>query len=176
MASQPVYSLTIGHGILSGIPDYTANRMMMAHGSSALLRAIRGEPEPIEPPVLPAPRHRLTYHQRPRHIRKSERPRDPTPTPIKAILQAVADAFRITVDDLTGNCRAKYLIHARAVACRLIRDRVDDDGLPRNSLPRIAMFMDRDHSTISNALGKFDLYCRYPEVAAIYAKLRELRL
>jgi hypothetical protein len=158
---------------LTDIPEETANRMSVRHGSEQLLRALRGEPEPVEVHTLPLSRQRYTPGPPVRHVRKADRARCPAPAAVREIIAAVAETFRIDPEDLLGESRAKYLIHARAVACRLIRDRVDTDGLPRNSLPRIAMFMNRDHSTISNALGKFDLYCRYPEVAAAYAKLRE---
>src|SRR6478609_9521448 len=52
--AYPVEAAMIAMSTLRDIPEETANRMMMVSGSSQLLRALRGEPEPIDIPE-PAP-------------------------------------------------------------------------------------------------------------------------
>ena len=165
--------LTIASLRNDGIPDELANRMMVAHGSRMLLRTLRGEPAPIERPVyIPSARPKLPKPRAYHPVRMRNRPH--MPETVKRIVEAVAAHFEVTVEELTGPARQPYLVHARAVAYHLLRDRVDGFGQPRMSLPRIAAFFGRDHSTICYAIDHFDIYCRHPHVAEAYAKLREV--
>lgn len=160
---------------LREIPDELANRMMVAHGSRMLLRALQGEPEPpvaLPPLIIRRPRQPKRRHP---YIAVRARPEAALPTPVRAIMQAVADSFEITLEDLRGPGRGKCLVYARAVAFRLIRNREYPHGEPRYSLPRIGSFFGRDHSTVCHAMDHFDDYCRHqPEVAAVYESLREM--
>jgi len=153
----------------SGIPEELRNRMMMRHGSGMLLRAIRGEPEPKPEPAkalqFRAPKRRREY--------TPVAPPVPMPTPVKRIAMAVAEAFGLTVDDLTGHQRGAYFVRARSVFYRLVRDRTNKAGEPVSSFPRIVRFAGRDHSTVCHSMQMFDVYCRQdPEIAAVYERLR----
>jgi hypothetical protein len=158
---------------LRDVPDELANRMMVAHGSRMLLRAMRGEPEPTRTlaetrPVLKA------KAARPEYIPVEARPAIAMPPPVREIVALVADVMGLSTEDITGRARQRYITLARALACRLIRDRVNSKGEPLHSLPRIAAFMRRDHSTVSHALAMFDSYCRhFPELAEAYRVLTE---
>lgn len=160
---------------LSGIPEELANRMMMRHGSTRLLRALHGEPEPVEPvePVAaPLPTRRLPSRHRAPYVPVAER--DPTPLPmaVRKILAAVAEAFNVSRDDLTGKARGRYMVVARVIAIRLIRNRTNKDGLPIHSATTIGGYFGRDHSTILHALDRFEVYCRqYPEAERIYREI-----
>lgn len=153
---------------LHDIPDETANRMSVRHGSDALLRAMRGEPEPEKPTLA----MRLKVGRQP-HLPVSARPDIPTPTAVREVLDAVVEVFGISLADLKGRGKAREYVLARAVAVRLIRDRVWEDGAPRHSLPMIGRYLGRDHSTICHALDNFDRYARrWPEVDEAYQALR----
>ena len=80
----------------------------------------------------------------------------------------VANAFGINYSELIGRGRAGHLIEARSVAARLLRDR----GM---SYPHIGRHIGgRDHSTVINAVDKFDIYCRRCALAEqVYQSLRE---
>lgn len=154
---------------LSGIPEELRNRMMMRRGSGMLLRAIRGEPEPQPEPAqvlqFRAPKRRQKY--------TPVAPPVPMPTPVKFIAMNVAEAFGLTVDDLTSHQRGQHFVRARSVFYRLVRDRTNRAGEPVYSFPRIARFVGRDHATVCHSMRMFDVYCRQdPEIAAVYERLR----
>lgn len=141
-----------------GVSDETRHRTMMRHGSGMLLRALRGEPEPV--PFRPRARVRF----------------DPAPpgTIARGIIREVADAFSMEPNDLTGESRKADHIIARFVAIRLIRDRTWSDGTPRFSTTRIGGFFNRDHSTIGHALCVFEIKMKqFPQAAEIYEALRD---
>ena len=65
------------------------------------------------------------------------------------ILDAVAQAYGLSVDEITGPRRARPLVTARHVAMYLIRNLTD------YSYPSIGkVFGDRDHSTCISAVEK----------------------
>jgi hypothetical protein len=167
MASQP---LQIGRGELSGIPDHLANRMMMAHGSKALLRAIKGEPEEREHGSTRAPMIPPLVPRETGYVRTADRPTRTRPQAAQRILERVAEAFGLTVDDILGRDRHRRLWIARTIAIRLMRDL---DRLGDYSTSRIGdMMNNRDHSTICNALQAFTVWVEvYPEAAEIYQRL-----
>lgn len=156
-----------------GVPEELANRMSVAHGSRQLLRALRGEPEPVEPPCRPMPKLRPPKCRTP-YVAVPQRPRPQMPDPVRRIVKGVAAEFGLSLDELCGKERAPYLVHARAVAYRLLRDRAYPNGDPRTSLPRIGAYFGRDHSTICYGLANFDNYVRFnPDLGAAYERLRE---
>jgi len=156
---------------LTGIPEETANRLMMAHGSGMLLRALRGIPEPALPPLETRLRDR-TGRLRRLYVPISER-QFPTPQPIRDLIATVAGAFGLKSDDLVGKSRLPRIVHARAVAIRLIRERTWADGSPRHTVERIGNYLGREHTTISHALQSFDHYCeRSHDMRAVYERLR----
>lgn len=83
--------------------------------------------------------------------------------PLDIILGSVAESFDLTVRELLGKSRATDVVNARSVVAHILRDR----GL---SYDRIGKLLgDRDHSTIINALSKFDIYTRRdPRVSDAY--------
>lgn len=96
------------------------------------------------------------------------------PLAVRRILEGVAREFDISTDELLGHSRAKYLVYARCVAARLIRERCWENGEPKHSTTVIGRIMNRDHSTICHTLRNFEMYRkRVPEVAAAYDALRE---
>lgn len=168
-------ALMLNSGELQGIPERTANRMMMVRGSGMLLRAIRGEPEPDEPPACLAVREkpRPRKHQAP-YIPVQARPTIPAPMAVRAVIDAAAEAFGLEPEQLLGRGKRRAVLMARAVAIRLIRDRTWENGEPRHSTPTIGGYFGRDHSTVCWALEHFETYCRqFPAVGEIYEKLRE---
>jgi len=155
---------------LHDIPDELANRMMVAHGSRKLLRALRGEPEPVETfariPKRPEPKRR-------RYTPVSARTHKSMPSAVQRIVEQVAAEFGVSTDELCGAGRSPYLVRARSVAYRLLRDRLHTNGEAITSFPRIAGYFGRDHSTVCYAINHFADYCRHhPQVADAYAKLR----
>lgn len=147
-------------------PDEVAFRIMVREGSAELLRALRGEPR------LPDKR---ALRRRVRHkTDKAPKVKAVPPEPVRRILADVAGALDITVEELTGRRRWPILVDARAVAIKLIRERVGPDGEPKYSTPRIGAFLNRDHSTVLHALDNLDIYFRRsPEIKAVYEALTE---
>lgn len=157
---------------LHGVPDELANRMMMAYGSKVLLRRLRGEPEPCEALALRRPSKPARRRDPRPYVPVLQRPESRLPEIIRVILSETAAEFEVSVDDLTGRSRAKYLCCARAVAYRLMRDRRKPNG-ELYSMNQIAGFVRRDHTTIIHSLSQFENYCRaYPEVSEHYERLR----
>jgi hypothetical protein len=157
---------------LSGIPEETANRLMMAHGSGMLLRALRGDPEPPLPPLETRLRDR-TGRLRRVYVPVDQRALPPAPEHVRNLIASIAEAFGLTADDLTGKRRLPRIVHARALAIRLIRERTWADGTPRHTVERIGNFLGREHTTISYALENFERYCEQsPDMRAVYERLR----
>lgn len=171
MASTP---LRVGRGALSGIPDQLGNRMMMVHGSRALLRALNGEPEEAPSPVP----LRIKRDGRNPYVPVSNRPPLAVPKVVRKIIEQTAEAFEVHPDEMWGGNKVRPLVLARAVAIRLIRDRAWESGAPKHSTTTIGRYLRRDHSTICHALEHFDDYAKqWPEVAEVYERLSaELRL
>jgi hypothetical protein len=155
-----------------GIPDELANRMSMAHGSRQLLCAIKGEPEPE-----PEPQWERPPAPKPRVKTRKPVPKDMPiiiPKAVRDVIQRVADVFEVTPAEMRGKGKWTRLVHARAVAIRLIRERRWETGDHKHSLPSIGLYFNRDHSTICHSLDHFDTYAKqFPEIAEIYEALRE---
>ena len=149
-----------------------AYRKAMAAASARLLRAIKGEPEPVKPRTLIQALINHPRKRRSKYIPVADRPECTMPKAVRDIIARTAEAFSIPVDQMTSKSRQREAVMARRVAIRLLRDRLREDGKPRLSLPTIARYLCRDHSTICYALDNFeDTYKRVPEVAAIYDRL-----
>lgn len=90
------------------------------------------------------------------------------PDEVYDIPAAVAKAFSLTLDDITGAGRKRHLVNARMVAARLLRDR----GLSLNAIKRcLGMHC---HSSVANLLDIFpDRAARDPTVARVYAAFGE---
>ena len=89
------------------------------------------------------------------------------PTP-QLILDNVSEFFRVPIDRILSTSREKDVVHARQVACLLMRDMAN---LP---LLQIGRELNRDHTTIMNALKQIqDKMLNSPEVAAGIADLRK---
>ena len=85
----------------------------------------------------------------------------------KVILDATADMFGISVDDLRGKSRSRPLVTARQVAMYVLREMTDF------SYPAIGReFGDRDHTTVMHAVAKISELMR--ERRTIYDQVTEL--
>lgn len=67
--------------------------------------------------------------------------------PPHGVLEAVAKRHRLTIDEIRGPSRKRYICNARWDAMRLLRDR----GM---SLPTIGRILNRDHATIIHGLRR----------------------
>jgi chromosomal replication initiation ATPase DnaA len=67
-------------------------------------------------------------------------------------LAAVASSHGVSPADILGPFRFKALVHARQEVAWRMRNAKDALGKPRFSLPQIAAWMDRDHTTILHAV------------------------
>ena len=87
------------------------------------------------------------------------------------LIEEVCEALDIPRVAFSSDSRQKFLVAARALVVRLLRDR----SVALYSYPRIAEIVGRgDHSTMINAMNKFDHYCTlFPEIAALYLEMRE---
>ena len=87
---------------------------------------------------------------------------------VETLKNGVCDVFDITLDELMGPARTKKYVHARSVIYRILRGR-------NHSLPTIGRLMGgKDHSTVINALAKFDWYCTEdPRVRDAYELLKD---
>lgn len=111
---------------------------------------------------------------------KPDKPRPEVTRPIfgealgQGIIRMTAAAFNMPVERLKGRSRRKEVVHARAVAIKLLYDLKWGDGSRRFSYPQIGRMLGRDHSTIIHSLTCFDIYCRQSDdVREIYAELSE---
>ena len=87
------------------------------------------------------------------------------------LIDRVCEGLEIPRDAFASESRQKFLVAARALVVKLLRER--NEAL--YSYPRLAEIIGRgDHSTTINLMQKFDHYCTlFPEVADLYLKLRE---
>jgi len=67
-------------------------------------------------------------------------------------LAAVASSHGVSPADILGPFRFRPLVHARQELAWRMRNAKDSLGDPRFSLPQIAAWMDRDHTTILHAV------------------------
>lgn len=65
------------------------------------------------------------------------------------IVELVADNHGVTADDIFGRRKTKHIVEARFEAISQVRR-----ARPDWSLSRLAMFFDRDHTTVIHALRK----------------------
>lgn len=86
------------------------------------------------------------------------------------LIDQVCEALDIPRQAFSSDSRQKFLVAARALVVRLLRER----SVALYSYPRIAEIVGRgDHSTMINAMNKFDHYCTlFPEIAALYLEMR----
>ncbi len=85
----------------------------------------------------------------------------------KVVIDATADMFGISVDDLCGKSRSRPLVTARQVAMYVLREMTDF------SYPAIGRaFGDRDHTTVMHAVSKIADLMR--ERRTIYEQVTEL--
>jgi chromosomal replication initiator protein len=99
-------------------------------------------------------------------ILSADQPRRVTPL---AILQATADTFGFTIDELCGTSRRRPLVIARQISMYVFRDLTDF------SYPAIAReFGGRDHTTVIHAVDKISALMR--ERRQIYDQVTELIL
>ena len=85
----------------------------------------------------------------------------------KVVIDATADMFQISVDDLCGKSRSRPLVTARQVAMYVLREMTDF------SYPAIGRaFGDRDHTTVMHAVSKISDLMR--ERRTIYEQVTEL--
>ncbi|MEA2901583.1 MAG: chromosomal replication initiator protein [Actinomycetota bacterium] len=85
----------------------------------------------------------------------------------KLVIEATADMFGLTVDELCGKSRSRPLVTARQVAMYVLREMTDF------SYPAIGRaFGDRDHTTVMHAVSKITDLMR--ERRAIYEQVTEL--
>lgn len=105
--------------------------------------------------------------------RRQETQRQPLPLgPIsERIIKLVASYFALTPQDILGRRRFNYIVTARFVAIRLLRDLKFEDGRPRFSYPQIGRLVGgRDHATILHAIRSYDDRAqKYPEMLEAYA-------
>jgi chromosomal replication initiator protein len=85
----------------------------------------------------------------------------------KVVIEATADMFGLTIDELCGKSRSRPLVTARQVAMYVLREMTDF------SYPAIGRaFGDRDHTTVMHAVSKISDLMR--ERRTIYEQVTEL--
>jgi chromosomal replication initiator protein len=85
----------------------------------------------------------------------------------KVVIEATADMFGLTVEELCGKSRSRPLVTARQVAMYVLREMTDF------SYPAIGRaFGDRDHTTVMHAVSKISELMR--ERRTIYEQVTEL--
>ena len=114
-------------------------------------------------PEAPAKRRTFTYRRPARAYTGTEY--------ASRLIDEVCEALDIPRKAFSSDSRQKFLVAARALVVKLLRDR----SVSLYSYPRIAEIVGRgDHSTMINAMNKFDHYCTlFPEIAALYLEMRE---
>lgn len=92
-----------------------------------------------------------------------------------AIVKTVADWFNLRPEDIKGRSRKGYVVSARMVAIRLLREVKWSNGQSRFSYPQIgSMVGGRDHSTVIHAITVFDDRARrYGEMTEAYEALKD---
>lgn len=140
----------------------TELRHALWHHHAPIMRALRAPPPPLVmeklAPVSPSDRSLVV----------------PSEATGKRIIRMTAEAFGISIADMTSPSRKRPFVLARIVAARLLRNETWEDGRTRFSLPQIAKMLGRhDHSTIHYSLEMFGPYRRQnPEMKARYNLLR----
>jgi chromosomal replication initiation ATPase DnaA len=83
------------------------------------------------------------------------------------IVREVAEGNGLTVDDLTGPSRLRYVCYARHEAMWLIRQVKASDGKPRFSMPFIGSLLGgRDHTTVLHGIREHAKRLAAEKVAA----------
>ena len=91
----------------------------------------------------------------------------PRPITPKLILEATAEMFGLSIDDLRGKSRSRPLVTARQIAMYVLREMTDF------SYPAIGReFGDRDHTTVMHAVTKISKLMA--ERRTIYDQVTEL--
>ncbi|NLD75351.1 MAG: chromosomal replication initiator protein DnaA [Acidimicrobiales bacterium] len=109
----------------------------------------------------------LTLDKAERHLHDILGDRQPRPITPAMILQATAEMFDFTVEDLKGKSRRRPLVTARQIAMYVFRELTD------LSYPAIAReFGGRDHTTVIHAVEKIKALMR--ERRQIYDQVSEL--
>jgi hypothetical protein len=87
-----------------------------------------------------------------------------------SVIERVCDAMDLPRETFFSSSRQKYVVAARAVVVRVLRDR----NTAIYSFPRIAEIVGRnDHSTMHWAYQQFDHYCNlFPILRPLYDELR----
>lgn len=88
-----------------------------------------------------------------------------------SVIDRVCEAMELPRETFFSSSRQKYVVAARAVVVRVLRDR----NTAVYSYPRIAEIVGRnDHSTMIWAYQQFDHYCTlFPILRPLYEELRE---
>jgi DNA-binding transcriptional MocR family regulator len=117
----------------------------------------------------PAPPKRI---KRPRPIVFT--PSKPKPTLLsERVVREVCQRMDLDIRIFYSNSRNKRYVHARAIVCKVLRER----NIEVYSMPRIGACICReDHSTVRHLLMNFDVYCRYPGIWDVYNEVRALDL
>lgn len=76
------------------------------------------------------------------------------------IMNAVAEAYGYTIDDLRRRCRTERLATARAVACYLLMHDL------RMSTTEAGLMMERDHGTALYSYRKVENFYLWPKMYA----------
>ncbi len=86
----------------------------------------------------------------------------------RRILDLVSAAFNIPVDDICGDGRFEEHIVARALTAVLLSELNPEFY----TSPRIGRIINRDHSSVYNAIAKFPSYCeKHPVLRDVYLML-----
>jgi hypothetical protein len=86
------------------------------------------------------------------------------PVLIGELIEAIAKAFKVTAEDILGPCRAGVIKSARIVVCKVLH-------LRGQSYPQIGRRINRDHSSVINAVHRFDTHAtdKMRAVASFFA-------
>jgi hypothetical protein len=124
---------------------------------------------------------RISKPEKPRKPRKiyipkpaSLEPREYKPTLLsEKLAQEVCKRMGLDVATFYSATRVKPYVHARAIVCKVLRERNESVY----SFPRIGACIAReDHSTVRHLIMNFDVYCRHPDVWDVYEAVRALDL
>lgn len=82
---------------------------------------------------------------------------DPPPVPLptmRKIAEAVAEEYRVSVTEMRGDGRRKYIVHPRQAAMWRMWQVKRDDGVRKYTLTQIAGFFSRDHTTVIHGIRR----------------------
>lgn len=163
--------LTVSSLQARGMSEDEAHEESIRHGSDLLRRAITGEKEPEPIVKLPEPKRKPKSRE---YVPVKQRPEVTIPKRARETILKVCEAFEIPEELFMSHTRTLRPVVARAVAIQLLSERRTSLGDPLYSSTTLGRFLRRDHSSILNALHKFDGYCRvYPGVREVYEGLKE---